>query len=121
MGDVIGTCRTYPIRVANRFDSSGQQVGWSGPCYPDQEETSFEAIGQPTELTTVTKLPRRIFTYSKQQIREAVTVNGINKMFLNFANYANHERLEEISDHIKTLTTLEWLGWGPTEEDVRNV
>lgn len=121
VGDVIGTCRTYPIRVANRYDSSGQQVGWSGPCYTDQSETSFEAIGQPTELTTVTKLPRRIFTYSHQQIEEAVRVNGVTKMFLNFANYATNERLQEITGHIESLTTLGWLGWGPTEGDVRNV
>jgi adenylosuccinate synthase len=120
-GQIIGTCRTYPIRVANRFDSAGNQVGWSGPYYDDQEETSFEAIGQKVELTTVTRLPRRIFTYSKQQIEQAVRVNGITKMFLNFANYATQEKLDEISNHIKSLTELTWLGWGPTEKDVHHV
>jgi hypothetical protein len=69
---VIGTCRTYPIRVANRFDTHGTQVGYSGPCYDDQLEISFEEIGQKVELTTVTKLPRRIFTFSEKQITEAV-------------------------------------------------
>jgi adenylosuccinate synthase len=120
-GQIIGTCRTFPIRVANRFDTDGKQVGWSGPHYDDQEETSFEAIGQKTELTTVTKLPRRIFTYSKEQIRQAVRVNGVTKMFLNFANYATQEQLDEIANHIESLTDLNWLGWGPTEEDVRRV
>jgi len=121
VGQVIGTCRTYPIRVANRFDSEGNQVGWSGPCYPDQEETSFEAIGQPTELTTVTRLPRRIFTYSREQIQQAVYVNGVTKMFLNFANYATQEKLDEIANHINCLTELTWIGWGPTEKDVVHV
>lgn len=121
LGQVIGTCRTFPIRVANRFDGDGKQVGWSGPCYDDQEETSFEAIGQPTELTTVTKLPRRIFTYSKKQIEQAVYVNGVTKMFLNFANYASTPELDRIADHIQSLTDLHWLGWGPTEGDVRRV
>ena len=121
LSQVIGTCRTYPIRVANRFDGDGKQVGWSGPCYDDQEETSFEAIGQPTELTTVTRLPRRIFTYSKKQIEQAVYVNGVTKMFLNFANYASTPELDKIADHIQSLTDLQWLGWGPTEGDVRHV
>jgi len=118
---VIGTCRTYPIRVANRHDSEGRQVGWSGPCYPDQEETSFEAIGQPTELTTVTKLPRRIFTYSKMQMEQAIRMNGVNKLFLNFANYAPRETLLEIMDHLSSLTEVRWTGWGPAEQDVRDV
>lgn len=121
LSQVIGTCRTFPIRVANRFDSDGKQVGWSGPQYPDQEETSFEAIGQKTELTTVTKLPRRIFTYSKKQIEQAIYVNGVTKMFLNFANYATHQQLDEIADHIQSLTELQWMGWGPAEGDVRRV
>jgi len=121
LSQVIGTCRTFPIRVANRFDADGKQVGWSGPCYDDQEETSFKAIGQPTELTTVTKLPRRIFTYSKKQIEQAVYVNGVTKMFLNFANYASTPELDRIADHIQSLTDLHWLGWGPTEGDVRRV
>lgn len=121
LGQVIGTCRTFPIRVANRFDGDGKQVGWSGPCYDDQEETSFEAIGQPTELTTVTRLPRRIFTYSKKQIEQAIFANGVTKMFLNFANYASAPELDEISNHISSFTDLHWLGWGPTEGDVRRV
>ena len=121
LSQVIGTCRTFPIRVANRYDSEGKQVGWSGPHYDDQEETSFEAIGQKTELTTVTKLPRRIFTYSKKQIEQAVYVNGVTKMFLNFANYATHQQLHEISSHIESLTDLQWTGWGPAEGDVRHV
>lgn len=121
LSQVIGTCRTYPIRVANRYDIDGQRIGWSGPYYDDQRETSFEEIAQVTEYTTVTKLPRRIFTYSKKQIEQAVYVNGITKMFLNFANYASHELLQEISNHIESLTELQWTGWGPTEGDVRNV
>ena len=121
LSQVIGTCRTFPIRVANRFDSEGKQVGWSGPQYNDQSETSFEAIGQKVELTTVTKLPRRIFTYSRKQIEQAVLVNGVTKMFLNFANYATHQQLHEISSHIESLTDLQGTGWGPAEGDVRRV
>jgi adenylosuccinate synthase len=119
--NVVGTCRTFPIRVANRYNESGEQVGWSGPYYDDQEETSFEDIGQKTELTTVTKLPRRIFTYSKQQMEQAIRYNGVNEVFLNFANYANDEQMADILDHLNSLSYVRWLGFGPTEKDVKDI
>jgi adenylosuccinate synthase len=119
--NVIGTARTYPIRVANRFDEAGKQVGWSGPNYPDQEEISFEMIGQPVELTTVTKLPRRIFTFSMQQIRDAVHICGVSQIFLNFTNYLVCE--DHVADMIKRINresgaTVGWIGTGPTKDDV---
>ena len=125
MGDismnVIGTCRTYPIRVANRFDTHGTQVGYSGPCYDDQLEISFEEIGQKTELTTVTKLPRRIFTFSRKQIGEAIEYNGAREIFLNFVNYCRTE--EEVQDIVESIerspdTVVRWIGLGPAYKDV---
>lgn len=118
---VYGTARTYPIRVANRYDEQGNQIGWSGPCYADQVETSFEAIGQTVELTTVTKLPRRIFTFSMQQIKEAVRINGCKEIFLNFVNYlpnddAVRDMIMEISS--KSGAKVKWIGKGPTFNDV---
>lgn len=84
---VVGVARTYPIRVANRFNEAGEQIGTSGPCYPDQQETSFETIGVPVEYTTVTKLPRRVFTFSTQQILDAVEANGIDEIAVTFLDY----------------------------------
>lgn len=117
---VIGTARTYPIRVANRFDEKGTQVGYSGPAYPDQVETSFEALGQATELTTVTKLPRRIFTFSQQQIRDAVRQNGVGEVFLNFGNYCEDlQHLNSICNQIqKAGASVRYIGMGPTDSDV---
>ena len=119
--NVIGTCRTYPIRVANRFDTHGTQVGYSGPCYGDQIEITFEEIGQKTELTTVTKLPRRIFTFSRQQIAEAIEYNGAREIFLNFVNYCRSE--EEVRDIVESIertpeTVVRWIGLGPEYKDV---
>jgi adenylosuccinate synthase len=119
--NVIGTCRTYPIRVANRFDTHGTQVGYSGPCYDDQMEISFEEIGQKTELTTVTKLPRRIFTFSRKQIEEAIEYNGAREIFLNFVNYCRTE--EEVQSIIESIestqdTVVRWIGLGPAYKDV---
>jgi len=119
----LGTCRTYPIRVANRFDDQGTQVGYSGPCYDDQEEITFESIGQKTELTTVTKLPRRIFTFSGQQIKEAIDHNGVYEVFLNFVNYVRTE--VELIDIIQRIerkdTQVRWIGTGPTYQDVHEI
>jgi adenylosuccinate synthase len=121
---VIGTCRTYPIRVANRFDTHGTQVGYSGPCYDDQVEITFEEIGQKTELTTVTKLPRRIFTFSCKQIEEAIEYNGAREIFLNFVNYCKTEaEVQSIVQSIEQApnTVVRWIGLGPEYKDVYSV
>jgi len=95
VGDVYLVFRPYPIRVGNVMED-GQMKGYSGGCYPDNEETTWESVsaaaGAPAEiskkeLTTVTKRLRRVFTFSKEQLREAVNVNGATKLALNFANY----------------------------------
>ncbi len=56
---VHGTFRTFPIRVANR-----PEAGMERPSYHDSAEITFESIGQQQELTTVTKLPRRLYLES---------------------------------------------------------
>lgn len=121
---VVGTARTYPIRVANRYNEAGEQVGWSGPCYPDQTETTFEAISQPIELTTVTKLPRRIFTFSERQFTEAVQMNGVDEVFVNFVNYLPHERRGNFLTYLDNISgpacVIRYVGYGPTRLDVRD-
>lgn len=86
---VVGTMRTFPIRVANRFNDKGEQIGWSGPSYPDQRELDWSELGKEAELTTVTKLPRRIFEFSEEQTRHALAVVRPDEIFLNFVNYAD--------------------------------
>lgn len=118
---VHGAARTFPIRVANRFDDKGVQIGWSGPCYPDQKEIDWSEIGIEPELTTVTKLPRRVFTFSFKQIKEAVRANGVDSIFLNFLNYlpsdeARHAFVREVER--ETGVRVRWLGMGPTANDV---
>lgn len=84
---IVGVCRTYPIRVANRTNEAGEKVGYSGGCYPDQNEISWASIGREPELTTVTKLPRRLFTFSTQQILESCRFNGPTSIALTFCDY----------------------------------
>jgi len=119
---VIGSCRTYPIRVNN-------QNGTSGPCYPDQVELDWDTLKQVPELTTVTKLKRRIFTFSQKQIQEAVFHCGgywNTRIFLNFANYC--ESGSELRDIVSQIEApcptnynppkVAWIGYGADDADI---
>lgn len=119
---VIGTLRTFPIRVNNRDGSSG-------PHYPDQIEIKWEDVGVGPELTTVTKLPRRIFTFSEQQLVEALFHCGgywsSARLFLNFANYLTVTQVKDLIKRIETpkpmalnAPKVEWIGYGPEDKDV---
>lgn len=74
---VIVVMRSYPIRVA----------GNSGPFYPDSEETTFDQLGVPAERTTVTKLVRRVASFSFRQAQDAVRLNSASEIALMFADY----------------------------------
>ena len=120
---VIGSCRTFPIRVNNRDGSSG-------PCYPDQLELDWGTFpGVAPELTTVTKLKRRIFTFSRKQMEEAMFHCGgywDTRVFLNFVNYLEHPSdLEAVLQKIESAGVgyfnpprVQWLGYGADDADV---
>lgn len=126
--EVYGTLRTFPIRVANRHDVDGKMIGTSGPGYSDQSELAWEDIGLTPELTTVTKLPRRVFTFSLEQTKEAIFRCGPTKLFLNFTNYLPKEKVEELIHNIHFISRccksggidckIEWIGTGPAHQDV---
>lgn len=122
---VVGVLRTYPIRVANRYDDKGNMVGWSGPCYPDQHEITFGSIGQPVEKTTVTKLPRRIFTLSRQQCRDAMLACRPDEIALGFMNYADDPEAIEavVNEEARGVGCgpVAYHTWGPTVVDVTEV
>lgn len=123
---IIGCMRTFPIRVANRHDEKGELVGYSGPGYDDQEEITWSDLGMQPELTTVTKLPRRIFSYSKQQIEDAIAVVQPDHVFLNFCNYLGAgEQLSDIIEHVNSCrwgdSLVRYLGWGADVSQVREV
>lgn len=72
--ETILVARTFPIRVA----------GNSGPL---PNETTFAAIGQAEEVTTVTKKIRRIAEWDSAVVRKAVTLNRPAKIVITFMNY----------------------------------
>jgi adenylosuccinate synthase len=124
LATIHGVARTYPIRVANRFDENGTQIGTSGPCYPDQQEITWGSISQEPELTTVTKLPRRLFTFSEIQFLDALLMNGVGHVFLNFVNYLRPEgvKLDWFVNSARLAgAEIRWVGHGPNETDIREI
>lgn len=114
---VIGCARVHPIRVG----------GTSGGCYDDQKEIKWSDIGVEPELTTVTGRERRIFSYSEEQIEDAIMACRPDSVFLNFCNY-DPDKAKEVQIHInetlscyetETESRVEWAGWGPNHNDVR--
>ncbi len=117
---IYGCARTFPIRVANRYDENGRMIGTSGPCYPDQQELKWSDIGIEPELTTVTKLPRRIFTFSMDQMKQACRANGVDFVFLNFCNYMDEtavesmiKDIEEQAMNVNSGGYVKYTGHGP--------
>ncbi len=119
---VYGTARTYPIRVANRYDNEGKQIGSSGDFYLDQHEITWGSLGVEPELTTVTKLERRVFSFSELQIKEAADQNNVSAVFLNFCNYCSAAEISDIRKKLmKCGAPTHWLGFGPRVTDIREV
>lgn len=117
LSKVIGTARCHPIRVGNTPD------GYSGDTYSDQRELTWEEVGQQAELTTVTKRERRIFSFSRLQIRDAIAHCQPDEVFLNFCNYTS--AWDDVADSINVEANylgmpdvVTYLGFGPKRSDV---
>jgi len=111
LGDTYAVIRTYPIRVNNR-------TGTSGP-YPSEEltwETVTRRSHAPhdlTEITTTTKLPRRVFEFSFHRIQRMVDVCDPTHLCLQFANYldwgcygAKHVKTEVVANFCRVLERI---------------
>lgn len=110
--------RTYPIRVGNTSH------GYSGDCYPDQKEVTWEEIKKTPETTTVTGRVRRVFTFSDSQYGRALSVNRPNVVFANFMNYLTEEEQTAFSQRLMNVAFRDrhipalLYGRGPRIEDV---
>ena len=113
-GQVVLNFRTFPIRInSNKYiGENGKHLTWgevqsgiphvvyygdSGKWYPDQTELTWEDVTRDSgsispimEITSVTKLPRRVATFSKINVDEAIrhndTGHGVH-LSINFLNY----------------------------------
>lgn len=117
LGSVYGCLRTFPIRVGNIVED-GEQVGYSGPFYDDQEELTWDEISsmcgeQVEEKTTVTGKVRRVFSFSKTQLIKFARVCEPTHLFLNFANYISSgvkgKRSLQEMDFIDRSTLSSWV------------
>ena len=147
-GPVIINMRTYPIRINNDkwLDSiTGEHLtyeqileydkdpnkkytiyrGNSGGGYPDQAEITWDDVTNLSgakkkimECTSVTKLPRRVFTFSLMNLKDCILYNDTGDdiyLCINFANYVDANLEDDsgtltISDlHGKYLKIYHWL------------
>jgi adenylosuccinate synthase len=135
---VIGVLRTYPIRVANRKSEDGQEYT-SGGFYGDQHELDWaKDLGREPELTTVTKLPRRIFSFSHEQIKKAIRQVRPTALSLTFCDYLEPRPTgtqmgpevmklvralrDTVNDaHMGLPVPLDTVSYGPDMSDIFNV
>lgn len=159
-GPVVLNFRTFPIRInSNKFiGEDGRHLTWdevqagvphkvyegnSGPWYPDQKEITWDELtdmsGSETkimEITSKTKLPRRVATFSHWNLLDAITHNDTGHDYfitVNFADYVDCKmagvrggvdkltpKMEKwISENIRGYKDKLWLvGTGPLTMDV---
>jgi len=137
-GRVVLNTRTHPIRINSKkfIGKDGKHLTWedvkagiehevvesfSGHWYPDQTEITWEqveadagiTIPEVVKNTTLTKLPRRIATFSKQGLNEALMYNATHHqpvISVNFANFIDGE-LYNTRDPQKIQNSEKFLEW----------
>lgn len=133
VGPVMLVLRTFPIRVGGIYDGPTDTVHSSGGCYPDQRETTWDELGVPPEITTVTKRVRRVFTWSHQQVRDAFISARPTHVFLSHVDYLkpkdNQLGSNDLRSYVLSLQTAAaevgipmpqlFYSTGPTTADVR--
>ncbi len=90
-GETMIVIRTFPIRVGSVKDDAGNVLGFSGGHYPDQREISWDELGVRAEITTVTKRVRRVFTFSQQQLIDAMCALRPGVVYVTFCDYVKKE------------------------------
>jgi adenylosuccinate synthase len=119
LGFTALSMRTFPIRVGSLPGST------SGPYFFDQREIDWSDLDLEPELTTVTKRPRRIFTWSREQYRQALIKAQPEIVFLNFVNY--YRSVKQLDQQLAGMKEDHGLtgidptiiyGLGPCIEDV---
>ncbi|CAK0741953.1 hypothetical protein CCP1ISM_1480001 [Azospirillaceae bacterium] len=92
--------------------------GNSGDGYPDQVEMSWDDISRSAgdkifECTTLTKLPRRAFSFSKMNLIEALTFNNTGDdvyISVNFMNYVDASvKGKRTLNEVLTPKVLAWI------------
>jgi len=134
-GNVVLNIRAFPIRINSKkfVTKDGKHLTWaevqsgqfeynvedsnSGHWYPDQKELTWEEVTKESEspvpimeMTSVTKLPRRIASYSKINTDQAIIHNNtghkiiLSINFINYVDYAMTGRREILDGYIDLNT-----------------
>lgn len=125
--DDVSTRTTGPFEFLTKemLDAAGIDLieGDSGPGYDDQKELTWDELtresGSPSpllEITSVTRLPRRVFSFSRKNVDHAVRQNrtaGQTYLSLNFANYVDDlltgQRGRKLSGDVGNAKLDRWL------------
>lgn len=138
VGSVVVNFRTFPIRVNNNKyirKSDGKILTWdefnttpdsdkeiirgdSGGCYLDQHEMTWDEISNMAderifECTSLTKLPRRVFSFSKYNLIESLKYNNAGSnifISVNFMNYVDSTvKNKSTKNEVLTPKVISWL------------
>lgn len=93
-----GVYRTYPIRTG----------GPSGPT--GGAELTWDLVGQPPEIATVTKRVRRVFAFSVDEFCKSIHLTRPDVLMFTFLDYIGVRDLGDLSDF------KDWLEWNEIEE-----
>jgi len=106
VGPTMLVLRTFPIRVGNIVVNGDEKS--SGDCYPDQQEITWDQLGVKPEITTVTGRVRRVFTWSHQQVYDAIGLTRPSVIYLSHVDYLSGGRagLRPIIQSIRTSLTV---------------
>lgn len=138
VGPVVVNFRTFPIRVNNNKyvrKSDGKILTWgeyeatpdsdkdvingdSGAHYADQKELTWDEISAIAgekifECTSLTKLPRRVFTFSKSNLKESLVYNNTGDdvyISVNFMNYVDARVKDKTTkEEVLTNKVCNWI------------
>jgi len=133
IGDVYGVLRPYPIRVNNRTGTSGPYTGSTEITWP----IVADRCGHPNpeelqEITTTTKLPRRVFEFSDVRFEHFMSICQPTSLCVQFANYIDWTAYgvrtfadlpSPVVDWVKDLqrrygVPVDFIGTGPQHMDM---
>lgn len=138
VGPVVVNFRTFPIRVNNNKYiriSDGKILTWdefnstpesdrkiikgdSGGCYQDQQEITWDDVSRECgekifECTSLTKLPRRCYSFSTlNMIKSLIYNNSGDDVYIsvNFMNYVDASvKGKRTIDEVLTPKVLTWI------------
>ncbi len=116
--DVVLVLRALPIRVAGNSGPLPNETDWESVRFSAHSPLDL------TELTSVTRRPRRIGWFDSQVVQEAVMVNNPTRIVLNHLDYVDWTvretgSSEKVFAFIKRVEgeitrQIDFCGWGPS-------